>query len=253
MNWVGLYSLFRKEVMRFASVAVQTVFAPVVTALLYLLVFAQVMNTGLDGYEHISYGEFLIPGLIMMTVLQNAFANTSSSLIQSKMHGNLTFLLLSPISALEFFIAFVAASVVRGFFVGVGIYIVGVLFYGVTVHSWPLLLAFLVLSSALMGAMGLIAGLWADKYDHLAGFQNFVIMPLTFLSGVFYSIHSLPEFWQGVSQLNPFLYMVDGFRYAFYGKADMNVMFSLVFVAAFFVVLSLITLNLLKKGYKIRA
>jgi ABC-2 type transport system permease protein len=247
----GPWTLFKKELLRFWRVSFQTVAAPVMTALLYLLVFSHVLE-GRVQVHGVSYTSFLIPGLIMMSVLQNAFANSSSSLIQSKVMGNIIFVLLTPISYLEFFLAFLASSIVRGLVVGLGIYLVATIFIDLPmVHPW-LVLAFAVLGSALLGAFGIIAGIWADKFDQMAAFQNFIIMPLSFLSGVFYSIHSLPPFWQAVSQLNPFFYMIDGFRYGFFGVGDISPAISLSVVGSSFFGLSLITLWMLKTGYKLR-
>ncbi|WP_319380030.1 ABC transporter permease [Thiomicrorhabdus sp.] len=252
MNFAGTWALFVKEVRRFYSVAVQTLFAPIVSTLLYLLVFGQVIDTRIEVFSGLDYSQFLIPGLVMMAILQNAFANTSSSLIQSKMHGNLTFVLLSPISAFEFYVAFIAASVLRGVMVGLGILIVGIVGFDLTWQSPGWILLFAVLSAAMMGGLGMLAGILSDKYDHLAAFQNFIIMPLTFLSGVFYSIHALPEFWQGASHFNPFFYMVDGFRYGFFQQSDVPIYLSLGVTAAFLFGLSAINLILLNKGVKIR-
>jgi ABC-2 type transport system permease protein len=188
----------------------------------------------------------------MMSVLQNAFANSSSSLIQSKIMGNLVFLLLTPLSHWAWFVAYVGSSVVRGLAVGLGVFTVTV-WFGSPGFVAPLWIAvFALLGAALMGAMGLIAGLWAEKFDQLAAFQNFVIMPMTFLSGVFYSIHSLPAFWQGVSHLNPFFYMIDGFRYGFFGVSDVSPWISLGVVGVALAGVSVLTVHLLKIGYKIR-
>jgi len=241
MNGRGMLTLFWKEVWRFLKVTVQTVLTPAVTSLLYLLVFGQVLSEHVEVYPGVSYVAFLIPGLMMMSVIQNAFANSSSSLIQSKMNGNLVFVLLAPLSVLEFFAAFVAAAVVRGLLVGLVVYAVAVWFVNLPLHHPAIVLVFGVLSSAALGTLGLIAGIWADKYDQLAGFQNFVILPLSFLSGVFYSVHSLSPVWQRASHLNPFFYMIDGFRYGF------------AFVAAFVLLISGLCLIMLAKGYKIRA
>jgi ABC-2 type transport system permease protein len=251
-NFAGCWALFVKEVRRFYSVVVQTVLAPVVATLLYLLVFGQVIDTQIDVFSGLEYSQFLIPGLIMMAVLQNAFANTSSSLIQSKMHGNLTFVLLSPISPLEFYVAFIAASVIRGLAVGVGILLIGLVFFDLRFDQPIWILLFAILSASMMGGLGMLAGIVADKYDHLAAFQNFFIMPLTFLSGVFYSIHALPEFWQWLSHFNPFFYMVDGFRYGFYSQSDVSISLSLLIVTVFVIAVSVINLILLNKGVKIR-
>lgn len=248
----GVYTLFAKEVWRFMKVFVQTVLTPVVTALLYLLVFGQALEGNVEVYEGVTYSAFLIPGLMMMSIIQNAFANTSSSLIQSKMMGNLVFVLLSPISNLGFFIAFTAAAVVRGVMVALAVYLVAVLFVELPLEAGWAILVFAVLGSATLGVLGLIAGIWAEKFDQLAGFQNFFILPLSFLSGVFYSIHSLPSIWQTVSQFNPFFYLIDGFRFGFFGQSDADPVLSLAVTLIFLVVLSAVALLMLHKGYKIR-
>jgi len=251
-NWRGPWTLFKKELLRFWRVSFQTVAAPVMTALLYLLIFSHVLQGRVQVYPGVEYTAFLIPGLIMMSLLQNAFANSSSSLIQSKVMGNIIFVLLTPISYLGFFAAFLAASTIRGLVVGLGIYLVAIFFVDLpVVHPW-LILAFATLGSALLGALGIIAGIWSEKFDQMAAFQNFIIMPLSFLSGVFYSIHSLPPFWQKVSHLNPFFYMIDGFRYGFFGVGDISPSVSLSIVAVSLFVLSWLTLRMLKSGYKLR-
>jgi ABC-2 type transport system permease protein len=251
----GFYTLFYKELLRFWKVGVQTVLAPVLTALLYLLIFSHLLGKRVEVYPGVGYGAFLIPGLVMMSVLQNAFANSSSSLIQSKITGNIVFILLAPLSHWELFLAYVGASMVRGVVVGAGVYLVAMLVMPAEVPLvYPLwALAFAVLGSGMLGAMGVIAGIWADKFDQMAGFQNFIIMPLTFLSGVFYSIHSLPPFWLAVSHGNPFFYLVDGFRYGFFGVSDVSPWWSLFIGAGSFLALSLTTLSLLKRGYKLRS
>jgi ABC-2 type transport system permease protein len=248
----GPWTLFKKEILRFWRVSFQTVAAPVMTALLYLLIFSHVLGGRVEVYPGVPYTVFLIPGLIMMSVLQNAFANSSSSLIQSKVMGNIIFVLLTPLSYLEFFLAFLAASIVRGLAVGFSIYLVAICFIDLPVTHPLFILGFAVFGSGMLGAFGIIAGLWAEKFDQMAAFQNFVIMPLSFLSGVFYSIHSLPEFWQKVSHLNPFFYMIDGFRYGFFGQGDISPWFSLSVVLGSFIGLSLITIGMLKAGYKLR-
>ena len=248
----GFPTLLRKEVKRFYKVAFQTVAAPVLTAILYLMIFGHVLE-GKQMYGHLSYAAFLIPGLVMMSVLQNAFANTSSSLIQSKITGNLVFVLLAPFSHFEFYAAYVLAAVFRGVMVGLGVLVITA-WYAPPTFEYPIwILTFAFLGAAILGSMGLIAGIWADKYDQLAGFQNFLIMPATMLSGVFYSIHSLPPAWQAVSNFNPFFYMIDGFRYGFFGVSDISPWDSLAIVACFFVVVSVIALRLLQKGYKLRS
>ena len=252
MNLTGLYTLFYKEVLRFGKVMLQTLIAPIVTALLYLLVFGHVFEGRVQAFSGVSYTAFLVPGLVMMSVIQNAFANSSSSLIQSKVTGNLIYIMLTPLSYLEFFLAFVLASAVRGMLVGMGVYLAGALFVSLPTPHLGFILLFAFLSSAVLGAIGVIAGIWAEKFDQLAGFQNFIILPLSFLSGVFYSIHSLPDFWQQLSHFNPFFYMIDGFRYGFFGVSDIAPSISLLIVSGALIVLSGITLLMLKTGYKLR-
>ena len=247
----GFPTLLFKEVKRFYKVAFQTVAAPVLTAVLYLMIFGHVLE-GREVYGRLSYTAFLIPGLVMMSVLQNAFANTSSSLIQSKVTGNLVFVLLAPLSHFEFYAAYILAAVFRGIVVGLGVLLITIWFATPTLEYPLWILVFAFLGAAILGSLGLIAGIWADKYDQLAAFQNFIIMPATMLSGVFYSIHSLPPAWQVVSHFNPFFYMIDGFRYGFFGVSDNSPWSSLVIVFCFFVVVSVIALRLLQKGYKLR-
>ena len=248
----GWQTLFYKEVLRFWKVGFQTVAAPVLTAVLYLLIFGHVLEDKVKVYDTIGYTAFLVPGLVMMSVLQNAFANSSSSLIQSKIMGSLVFVLLTPLSHWSWFVAYVGSSVVRGVLVGFGVFLVTVGFTGVHMVAPLWILVFAVLGAALLGALGVIAGLWAEKFDQMAAFQNFLIMPMTFLSGVFYSIHSLPSFWQTVSHLNPFFYMIDGFRYGFFGLSDISPWTSLAIVGIALLVVSAIAVHLLRTGYKIR-
>lgn len=249
---INFFTLFYKEMLRVQKVAFQTLLAPVLTSLLYLLIFSHVLERHVEVYPGVRYTAFLIPGLVMMSLLQNAFANSSSSLIQSKVTGNIVFVLLAPISYLEFFAAYVLASVVRGVVVGAGVY-VSALYFALPPMDHPLwIILFALLGSAFLGALGVVAGIWADKFDQLAGFQNFIIVPLTFLSGVFYSIHSLPDFWQRLSRFNPFFYMIDGFRYGFFGASDISPWLSLGVVLTCFVAMTGLTLLMLKSGYKLR-
>jgi len=248
----GLRTLLYKEVLRFWKVSFQTVAAPVLTALLYLLIFSHVLDAHVE-VNGVRYIAFLVPGLVMMSVLQNAFANSSSSLIQSKVTGSVVFVLLPPISYAEFFLAYVGASVARGLMVGLGVLLVTGWFAGLHFVNPLWILVFALIGGGLMGSLGMIAGIWADKFDQLAGFQNFLILPLTMLSGVFYSIHSLPPFWQRLSHFNPVFYMIDGFRYGFFGVSDVSPLVSLAVVGLCFVVVALITLRLLRSGYKLRS
>ena len=249
---IGFLTLFRKELLRFWKVSFQTVAAPVLTALLYLLIFSHVLDEHVQVHG-VAYGAFLVPGLVMMQVLQNAFANSSSSLIQSKVTGSIVFVLLPPISYGAFFAAYVGAALCRGLVVGLGVLLATCWLVPLQVEAPGWILAFAILGGGILGALGVIAGIWADKFDQLAAFQNFLIMPLTMLSGVFYSIHSLPTFWQQVSRYNPVFYMIDGFRYGFFGVSDVPPAISLAVVAAAFTLLTLLTLALLKRGWKLRA
>lgn len=248
----GWQTLFYKEILRFWKVGFQTVAAPVMTAILYLLIFGHVLEEHVKVYDSVSYTGFLLPGLIMMSVLQNAFANSSSSLIQSKVMGNLVFILLTPLSHRAWFVAYVGSSIVRGLVVGAGVLLATVWFTDLTFEQPWWIAVFAFLGAGLLGSLGVIAGLWAEKFDQMAAFQNFIIMPATFLSGVFYSIHSLPGFWQQVSHLNPFFYMIDGFRYGFFGQGDVSPWISLAIVGTAFVIVGGLALHLLKTGYKIR-
>jgi ABC-2 type transport system permease protein len=251
----GWLTLLYKELLRFWKVAFQTILAPVITTLLYLLIFSHVLESRVSVFNgEVRYTAFLVPGLVMMSVLQNAFANSSSSMIQSKITGNLIFILLPPLSPADFFLAYVLGAMIRGLAVGLCVFIV-TLFFVPSLIALPhpfWAFAFALLGSAILGTLGLLGGLWADKFDQLAAFQNFLITPLTFLSGVFYSIHSLPPFWQTLSHLNPFFYMIDGFRYGFFGLSDVPPALSLAIVAGCALLLSLTTLVLLKRGWKLR-
>ncbi|ODV11328.1 MAG: metal-dependent hydrolase [Rubrivivax sp. SCN 70-15] len=252
-RFAGAGTLFYKEILRFWKVGFQTVAAPVLTAVLYLLIFGHVLSNRVQVFEGVGYTSFLVPGLVMMSVLQNAFANSSSSMVQSKITGNLVFLLVTPLTHWAWYAAYVGASVVRGLVVGLGVFAVTVWFapFHIAEPLWALVFA--LLGAGLLGSLGLIAGLWAEKFDQMAAFQNFVIVPMTFLSGVFYSVHSLPDAWRAVSHLNPFFYMIDGFRRGFFGASDVSPWTSLAVVGTSFVVVAALTLHLLRSGYKLRS
>ena len=248
----GMMTLLHKELQRFLKVGFQTVAAPVITALLYLLIFSHAFTAHMVVFGHVPYTAFLIPGLMMMSVLQNAFANTSSSLIQSKITGNLVFLLLSPLRPWEMFIAYVGASVLRGLVVGLGVLVVAMWFVPLEFTHPVWIVVFAVLGAGMLGALGLIAGIWAEKFDQMAAFQNFIITPATFLSGVFYSVHSLPPFWKALSHFNPFFYLIDGFRYGFFGAGDVSPWTSLLAALLGNLVCGGIAMALLIRGTKLR-
>ena len=251
----GWLTLLYKELLRFWKVSFQTIAAPVLTALLYLLIFSHVLESRVSVFDgRVRYTAFLIPGLVMMSVLQNSFANASSSIIQSKVTGNLIFVLLPPLSPLDMYAAYVLGAMVRGLVVGLGVFIVTLMMAPgpfSMAHPWWAV-AFAILGSGILGTLGIIAGIWADKFDELAAFQNFLIVPLTFLSGVFYSIHSLPPFWQTLSHFNPFFYMIDGFRYGFFGLSDVAPLRSLALVGSAAIILAALALLILARGWKLR-
>lgn len=249
----GWQALFYKEVLRFWKVGFQTIAAPVLTSVMYLVIFGHVLEDRVKVYDTVGYTAFLIPGLVMMSILQNAFANSSSSMVQSKIMGNLVFLLLTPLSHWSWFVAYAGSAVIRGLAVGAGVFLATVWFTQMSYVAPLWIVVFAVLGAAILGTLGLIAGLWAEKFDQMAAFQSFAIMPMTFLSGVFYSIHSLPPFWQTLSHLNPFFYMIDGFRYGFFGVSDVSPWLSLGIVSGTFVAISAVCIYLLRIGYKIRS
>ena len=248
----GSAPLFRKEVLRFWKVAFQTVAAPVLTSLLYLLIFGHVLEDHVEVFPGVSYTSFLIPGLVMMGVLQNAFANTSSSLVQSKITGNLVFLLLSPMHPWEWFAGYIGGAVLRGLACGLSVWLVAMVFVPLPMHSLAWILTFAILACIVLATLGFIAGLWAEKWDHVSAFQNFLINPLTFLAGVFYSVHQLPPVWQAISHLNPFFYLIDGFRFGFFGVADVSPWLSLSISACAALILTSITLTLIRSGWRVR-
>ena len=252
MNVVGLQTLIKKEIGRFMNVYTQTIVAPVVTTLLFYAVFALAFGGIARTIGDIPYLAFLAPGLVMMTMVQNAFANTSSSMVIAKVQGNIVDILMPPLSPTELYLGFVIGGIARGICVGLVVITVVSIFVGLQIHSIPHILAFAVLGNMMLASIGLAAGIWSQKFDHIAAVTNFLVTPLTFLSGTFYSIHQLPEIWHNLALYNPFFYMIDGFRYGFIGHADGNVMIGLVTLVAANILLSILTLWMLRTGYKIK-
>jgi len=250
----GFRTLFIKEMLRFWKVGFQTLGAPILTSLLYLLIFSHALKGRAEVYPDlgVDYVTFLVPGLAMMSLLQNAFANSSSSLTQSKIMGNIVFLLLTPISHFSFFIAYILAACARGTLVALGVVLASLLFVELPVDSIVLIMFFAVCGAVMLGALGLIAGVWAEKFDQIAAFQNFVILPMTFLSGVFYSVEKLPAFWKWISHANPFFYLIDGFRRGFFGHSDTEISISVSVVSIATLSLSYICLHIIRSGYKLR-
>jgi ABC-2 type transport system permease protein len=252
INGLGLWTLYKKEVRRFLKVMTQTVLAPVATTLLYMTVFSVALGSGRVAVNGVSFVEFLAPGLILMGLLNNAFANTSSSILVSKVQGNAVDFLMPPLSALELEIAFIGGAVTRGVLVALVTALTLVPFVDVIpVHYWAVAY-FGIGAAAMLGMIGILGGLWAEKFDHMAAVTTFVITPLTFLSGTFYSISRLPEPIRLISQFNPFFYMIDGFRYGFTGFADGSVTIGVILVGVINIVLAVVCYLLLRAGWRLK-
>lgn len=249
---VTFYSLVKREIWRFSKVAIQTVFAPLISTSLYLIIFSYSFRSREVAEYGIDYIKFIVPGLIMMSLIQNSFANTSSSLIVAKYQGSIVDLLLAPFSYMQLTLGLMIGGIARGLVVGLSIYIIATFFYSGAVYSVGLLILFSFLISGVFSLFGIIAGLWAEKFDHISIFSNFFITPLTFLSGVFYSVKNLPGIWSKVSLFNPVFYMIDMARYAFVGVSDAKLSLSVTIVSALFVALFFLTTYLFKIGYKIK-
>ena len=253
INWIGAYTLYLKETLRFISVLGQTIIGPVVTSVLFLSVISLAIGADRPNVLGVSFIQFLAPGLIAMQVIQQAFSHSSSSLLMGKVMGNIVDLIGAPLSAGEVTLAVIFASVTRALIISVVSIIVFSLMIEIEIKNYLIFFIYLILSSFIMGAVGFIAGLWADKFDHMATVTNFIIVPLSFLSGTFYSISRLPEILQIISKANPFFYMIDGFRYSFIGKADGSVVVGLIYLTVLSFVSWFVTYLLYKKGYKIKS
>ncbi|NBT35114.1 MAG: metal-dependent hydrolase [Betaproteobacteria bacterium] len=247
------FALLAKEVRRFVKVSVQTILAPVISSLLFLVVFAYLLEGRLEPLPGVSYASFLVPGLVMMTLQQNAFANSSSSLTQSKITGNIVFLMLSPMKPWEWLVGYVGGATARGLACGLVVWIASLPLIPLgSLHSPLLVFVFAVCACVVMGSLGLIAALYAERWDHVAAFQNFLINPLTFLAGVFYSVHSLPPAFQFASHLNPFFYLIDGFRYGVFGQGDVTPWISLSASLIFSMGLLALCHRLVASGWRVR-
>lgn len=253
VNWMGLWSLYLKEVRRFMNVATQTVAAPVVTTLLFLAIFTLALGRSVETVQGVTFSQFLAPGLIMMAMVQNAFANTSSSLVISKIQGNIVDVLMPPINETEFVVAYAAAGMTRGLVVGASVGIVMAFFVPVEIHHLWAVLFFSMAASLMLASIGIIAGIWADKFDHMAAITNFVITPFAFLSGTFYSIERLPQPFYDIAHLNPFFYMIDGFRYGFIDSSDASPWLGVAVMSAINVTLLVISWLLVRRGWKLKA
>lgn len=253
MNIIGLKTLVWREVGRFLNVYTQTIVAPVITTLLFYTVFALAFGGIERLVGDIHYMEFLAPGLIMMTMVQNAFSNTSSSIVIAKVQGNIVDVLMPPLSPFEFYMGYMIGGVARGLSVGLATGICLALFVHVPVTHIFVIVVYAVLGTMLLSSLGLAAGIWSEKFDHIAAVTNFIVTPLTFLSGTFYSIQQLPGVWKELALYNPFFYMIDGFRYGFIDHADGNVAVGLCVLIAANVALSVLAYGMIRSGYKIKS
>lgn len=252
VNWIGFWTLYAREVRRFVKVATQTILAPVVTTLLFLAIFLLALGGGSRG-GGVSYGEFLAPGLVIMAVMQNAFANTSSSIMISKVQGNIVDVLMPPLSGGELTLAYALGGVTRGIVVGIVVTLATWCVVPLRIHDAAALLFYGLSASLLLSLLGLLGGIWAEKFDHIAAVTNFVVTPLSFLSGTFYSIDRLPGNWALLAHLNPFFYMIDGFRYAFTGHAGGSLAIGAGVLVAVNAGLLLLCFRLIAGGYKLKA
>ena len=251
-NWYGFYTLYTKEVKRFFNVFAQTIIAPAITTLLFYMIFTISIDRKYLGSENYSFSEFLAPGLICMSIMQNAFANTSSSILISKVQGNIVDVLMPPLSEYELTLSYCLGGVTRGLLVGLSVSLVIYFIVPIRVENFLIIIYFALASSLLLSNLGILCGIWAKKFDHMASITNFIILPLTFLSGTFYSINRLPEMWHFVANWNPFFYMIDGFRYGFIGHGDSNLMVGVSLLALINIFFLLLTIYIFKKGFGLK-
>ena len=252
INWVGIYSLYLKETLRFLTVFGQTIIGPVVTAILFLLVISLAIGDERSNVLGVPFIQFLAPGLIAMQVIQQSFSHSSSSLLMGKVMGNIVDLIGAPLSASEVSLTIILASVTRAIIISVISIIIFSLIIEIQIKNYLIFILYLFLTSFIMGGAGFIAGLWAEKFDNMATVTNFIIVPLSFLSGTFYSINRLPEYLNKLSYYNPFFHMIDGFRYAFIENLDGSLNFGIIYLSILSFVIWFIAYLLYKKGYKIK-
>jgi len=253
INWVGAYTLYLKETLRFLSVFGQTIVGPIITSILFLLVISLAIGNDRPSVLGVTFIEFLAPGLIAMQIIQQAFSHSSSSLLMGKVMGNIVDLIGAPLSPSEVTLAVILASVTRALMISVISIVIFSLVIEIEINNYIIFFTYLFLSSFIMGAVGFIAGLWADKFDHMATATNFIIVPLSFLSGTFYSVERLPNFLNTLSHYNPFFHMIDGFRYSFINNMDGSIKFGLFYLSLLSILTWFIAYLLYKKGYKIKS
>lgn len=252
-NRIGVYTLMEREIMRFLTVWLQTILAPLVTTLLFYAIFALAFGGNARMAGDVPFMVFLAPGLIMMTMVQNAFANTSSSIMISKLQGNIVDLIMPPLSAFEQFLGYAAGGLARGMLVGVTTGLAVACFVPLDIHSWGIIVLYALLGNMMLGTLGIAAAIWSERFDHIAAVTNFLVTPMTFLSGTFYSINSLPEKWHALALYNPFFYMIDGFRSGFTGHADGHIVLGLEILTGVNILLALLVLWMFHSGYKLKS
>jgi len=252
-KYIPLWSLFTKEVMRFFKVGMQTILGPAVSSLLFLAVFSLALGRSVEAINGVPLSNFIAPGLIMMTILQNAFSNAASSIGQAKFQGNIIDILMAPLNDLELTIGYVSGSIVRGLICGIFTLLCIIFFIPLSIHSYFALVFYALMGSIMMGALGTMIGIWADKWDQQQGISNFIVLPLTFLSGTFYSITRLPDFWKNLAAFNPFFYNIDGFRYAFIGQSDSSLYIGGTFLLTLNFILLYLCYLMFRNGYKLKS
>ena len=252
-NYLSLWSLLKKEVLRFMKVGIQTIIGPAVSSLLFLAVFNLALGRSVQTINGIGFANFIAPGLIMMTIMQNSFANSASSIGQAKSQGNIVDILMAPLSEIDLTIGYVGGSIARGLICGFVTALGILIFIPLSIHSFSALFFYSIMGSVMMGSLGTMVGIWADKWDQQQGVTNFIVLPLTFLSGTFYSISRLPDFWQNFAFFNPFFYNIDGFRYAFLGQSDSHLTRGILVLICINFLLLFSCYLMFKKGYKLKS
>ncbi len=251
-NYLCVFTLFKKEVLRFLKVGIQTVVGPAISSLLFLTVFSLALGRSVNQINNVNLSEFIAPGLIMMTMLQNSFANAASSIGQAKFQGNIVDVLMAPLSNYELTIGYIMGAVARGIICGLVTFLGIIIFIPLSIHSYYALFFYTLMGCLMMGSIGTMVGVWADKWDQQQGITNFIVLPLTFLSGTFYSISRLPDFWQNFALFNPFFYNIDGFRYAFIGQSDSQLLLGGIILIFLNICLFYLCYLMFKKGYKLK-
>ena len=252
-NYLSVWSLFCKEILRFWKVGIQTIIGPAVSSLLFLAVFSLALGKSVETINNIPFANFIAPGLIMMTMLQNSFANSASSIGQAKSQGNIVDILMAPLSDIDLIIGYVGGSIMRGIICGFVTYLGVIIFVQINIFSFTALIFYTLMGCMMMGTLGTMVGIWADKWDQQQGITNFIVLPMTFLSGTFYSISRLPEFWRNISNYNPFFYNIDGFRYAFIGQSDSSLFVGSVTLIVINLILLFLCYLMFNRGYKLKS